>query len=458
MFNFLEYISDVLNVLYAIGGFILSLWWIWIPWFLFILARDLFLKYKRDEFIQDMEWVLLEVIPPSEILKTPRAMEQFFAGLHGTQSTPNWRDLNIKGNTQKWFSFEIISKAGEIHFLIKTPSLFRDLIEANIYAQYPEAEISQVDDYVDSVPNDLLNEDYDLWGTELVLLEEDAYPIRTYVDFEKDAMNDDQRIDPMSSILEVMNKIGPEEQIWIQTLARPVLDEWKEKGEELRDELIGRKEEKKESEIIKEMKAWKDAGKEVSHQLITGNPLESDSSLEDKKNDTPFLWKSTKAEQDIINSIEQNISKIGYEVIIRFVYLAKKEAFKRPNVAAIIGSFKQFNTQNLNGFKPNGKVTPNIDYEYQGKKQREYYRKKRVFDDYKKRNFIQQSKYISYLKPLFFERWPILNWFFIRSEPFVFNIEELATVYHFPIATVKAPFVPKVGAKKSEPPVGLPMK
>ncbi|MFH0805311.1 MAG: hypothetical protein V1901_00265, partial [Patescibacteria group bacterium] len=87
MFNFLEYISDALNVLYAIGGFILSLWWIWIPWFLFVLAWSLWIKYIRNEHINEWEWVLLEIIPPREIKKTPKVMEQFFAGLHGTHQS-----------------------------------------------------------------------------------------------------------------------------------------------------------------------------------------------------------------------------------------------------------------------------------------------------------------------------------------------------------------------------------
>jgi len=140
----------------------------------------------------------------------------------------------------------MVSQGGDIHFFIRVLSEFRNLIESNIYAQYPEAEISQVDDYVNSVPVDITDSnDYDIWGTELILIKDNAYPIRTYPEFERDAMNEDQRIDPVSTLLEVMSRISPDEQIWIQTIVRPIAHTWKDVSDELRDELINRIKEKK---------------------------------------------------------------------------------------------------------------------------------------------------------------------------------------------------------------------
>jgi hypothetical protein len=43
------------------------------------------------------------------------------------------------------------------------------------------------------------------------------------------------------------------------------------------------------------------------------------------------------------------------------------------------------------------------------------------------------------------------------STPFILNIEELATVYHFPGMTVKAPLMKLTESKRSEPPVTLPI-
>ena len=39
----------------------------------------------------------------------------------------------------------------------------------------------------------------------------------------------------------------------------------------------------------------------------------------------------------------------------------------------------------------------------------------------------------------------------------IMNIEELATIWHFPVMTVKAPLVRKTDVKKAEPPFSLPL-
>ncbi len=458
MFNFLGYVSDAFDVFCAIGGFILSLWWIWIPWFLFALARDLWFKHINDKAAQKKDWVLLEIIPPRDIKKTPKAMEQIFAGLHGVQGWGHWVDRNIDGIIPDYFSLELISNEGEIRFLVRVITRYRNLVESNIYAQYPEAEITEVDDYVNLVPDDIPNKDYDLWGTELVLLKEDAYPIRTYADFEKDIILDEQRIDPVASLLETMTNIMAGERIWVQTLIRPVGDTWKKEGEKVINELLGRKEEKKQGILMKEAIGWKDASKEVAHQFVTGNPLDMEVKEESKNKDFDLLKNMTKGEREVVEAIEKNISKIGYEVIIRYVYLCRKDDYRGGSIKrAIMGCYKQFNTQNLNGFGYNRDISPGIDYRIQMKKIRDVYRKKRVFNDYKKRDFVNHSGFYTWLRPLFFEYWPILNWFFIRSKPFVLNTEELATVFHFPAEPVKTPLTPKVEAKKSEPPRGLPV-
>jgi len=44
----------------------------------------------------------------------------------------------------------------------------------------------------------------------------------------------------------------------------------------------------------------------------------------------------------------------------------------------------------------------------------------------------------------------------LKSKPFIFNIEELATVYHYPGVTVAAPRMQRIEAKTSAPPINLP--
>lgn len=446
-------IVSAFSFVYKLISFFLSLWWIYLPIILFFFVRDLWIKHKRDQWIQSLEWVNLEVIPPQEIKKTPYAMEQFFAALHGSQSSPNKWGQVMNGETQRWFSFEIVSLGGEVHFFICTPATFRNFIESQIYAQYPDAEISEVDDYVNMLPPEIPNEDYNLWGTELVFTDDFAYPIRTYPVFNKDVLDVEERIDPLASLMETMSKLKGGENIWIQTLIRPIGGGWKKEGEKTKNKLINRAEPAPSPNfLLKEITAWFEAFYGVIYRLLNNEapPIKAEEKAEEKTD------KLTKAEGEKVKAVEDKISKIGYETIIRFIYVARKDVFDIANVPAVVGNFKQLSTQNLNGFKPNAIVTTKIDYKIQGKDKREFIRKKRILFDYRRRFFPQYSSFIPYLRPLIFQKLPFVNKIVFRYKPMIMNIEELATVYHFPGISVEAPFVPRVEAKKAEPPRTLP--
>ena len=46
----------------------------------------------------------------------------------------------------------------------------------------------------------------------------------------------------------------------------------------------------------------------------------------------------------------------------------------------------------------------------------------------------------------------------IGSNPFILNIEELATIWHFPMSHVATPLLQKAKLKTAEPPSGLPVE
>jgi len=458
--------SDILKiVIYVIiivllAKFLPVVLWIGVPIFLLVLAWDLRLRYMRNRTELKLRWILLEVVPPREIEKTAKAMEQFFSAIHGVTGGANLWDRYAVGKVPYSFSIEIISQEGNIHFLIRTRPRFRDLVEANIYAQYPGAEIREVSDYVGSFPDDLPdNKDYGVFGTEFIFTKEDAYPIRTYPIFEKDATTEEKRTDPIASLLELLSKLKPGEQIWIQYLIRPVFDGWKKKSEEIRNKIINRMEEKKEGLIKKEITGWKDASKSVTHQIIAGDSLEgSNSKMKEDPRWKSFMDPPTKAEQDVVYSIEQKASKIAFETIIRYLYIARKDVSRESATRkSMQGCFKHFSTQDMNGFMPNKPISSGaVDYRVEFEVTRNQYRRRKVFLNYKKRFFVQHSKTFKHFRPLIFERLPVFRWFFTKSKPMIMNVEELATIFHFPAITVKAPLTPKVESRTAEPPLGLP--
>ena len=158
------------------------------------------------------------------------------------------------------------------------------------------------------------------------------------------------------------------------------------------------------------------------------SPVWSDG--EEKEGPATNIGSLTSGEKDVVAAVENKISKLGFEFAVRFVYLDKIDSFTRSNVSAVLGAFRQFNTQNLNAFKPDGSVTTKADFPF--KAQKIYYRKRRIFDAYKLRLFPKKFS--------------------------ILNIEELATIYHYPTIFVEAPTLKRLESRRGEPPAGLPIE
>ncbi|MDP3947364.1 MAG: hypothetical protein Q8Q41_01580 [bacterium] len=412
------------EILQSIAQTFFAVWWVVIPLALFFIFRDLWLLYIQTQYVKAISWMLLEVKIPKNILTTPKAMEQIFAAAHGTYSHgirffEKWWD----GKVEDWMSFELVGYAGGVYFYIRLPSKYRNLIEAAIYAQYPNAEINAApNDYLELLPASLPNEVYDLSGMDIVLAREDAYPIRTYPYFE--AIVEEQRLDPIAAVTEVMSKLKEGEMILIQILVRPVGEAWKKKAEELIAKLIGTKSSKQFG-----LMSWISVFLRNLIFAIFVYPLWPDEAA--KSEGPPNMLSSlTKGQKDVVEAIEEKIAKIGFETGIRFIYIDRRDSFTRANVAAVNGAFRQFDTQNLNRFRPDLHTLTKVHQPFKARRERS--RKKMIFVNY--RTFTM-SKKVSIL-----------------------NIEELATIYHPPIVTVAAPMLQRLESRKGGPPPTLPIE
>lgn len=396
------------------------------PFLLFFLFSVVFQNYTRLRYILSLKWVLLEIKVPKEVKKSPKAMEQIFAGLHGVLIPIKWHEKIFKGKVQDCFSFELVGSSGETHFYIRTQEQYKNLVESQIYAQYPEAEVSEVSDYVNELPSSLPNDTYDLWGAEFMLNKEDAYPIRTYPDFEEKSPGKDEevkRIDPLASLVELLSTLHSAERIWIQILISPVGDEWIKRGQAVIDKIMGKQSAVKKSDFLSDMVFSID--KAISG--IGNDPLGE--KKEEKRVERVDL---SPGKQEVLKAIEKSFDKLGFSTGIRFIYIASRDSFHRAHIASIVGSYKQFSSQNLNGFKINKYSMPIARWPF--KKSKEFNKKVALFQKFRERKFF-------------------INWFV----KYVLNIEELATIYHLPDISVKAPLLPRLETKKGEPPVELPV-
>jgi len=84
------------------------------------------------------------------------------------------------------------------------------VIESSIYAQYPEVEIYETEDYVHDVPMNAgqPDSDWDLWGATLELTKADPYPIKTYIDYglDKDP-KEEFKNDPLATLIELLGSL-----------------------------------------------------------------------------------------------------------------------------------------------------------------------------------------------------------------------------------------------------------
>lgn len=396
--------------------------------FLFMLKK-LWKEYVQGIYASKRKFTLLAIDVPKDNELTPKNAENIFSQLAGAHGSINKWEEWWDGETQEVFSLEIVSIDGYVQFLIRTRDKFRDLVEAAVYAQYPDAEITEVADYVDAVPQKFPNDTHDFFGLEYTLHKPEAYPIRTYKEFIDQATG--EFIDPMAALLEIMSKIGKGEQIWIQIVITPIDDKWKDEGEEIVKKLIGAKVEAKRTMIDSLIEFPIKVLQVLGDIIIPGEAAEAPKKKEDLPSKMLYLSPGEKAD---VEAIEDKLSKIGFRTKIRLMYIGRKEVFdKRRGVNPVIGAFKQFNTIGLNRFSVVKEVWTKADYAFA--KTRKIWRQNKLMLGYVKRS-----------------NWR--NW----GKGVVYNIEELAGLYHFPVRTVKAPLVKKTESKKSEPPVGLPIE
>jgi hypothetical protein len=416
-------------------------------WVVFVIALIVglylfWLSGRRKKFAGKWKHVLLAIDIPKNNEQSPKAVENIFMALAATQSGGNLIDNYWDGKVQESFSFEVVSLEGYIQFLVRTPSHFRDLIEASIYAQYPDAEITEVDDYAVRFSELRFPSDtHGLWGSDMVLVRDYPYPIRTYNDF----INPITRgivpgmapvgnfLDPMAALLEVMSRFGPGEQAWIQLIVTPMPPGWDSKAERVVKELMGEKYEAPESlsvkAISKPLGVLSGIGDSVTRAIapeLTGK----EASAEDKKD-----AKMTMVQVDALKGIQMKLAKHGMNLKFRFVYLAENEVFdKGKGVAGVIGAIQQFNTNNANGFKPGSKSKTGADY-FRVKK-RVAKKQNEILENYINRDSQSGDK----------------------ADNMMFNTEELASLWHFPVISVKAPAMERISSRKVIPPTRLPFE
>lgn len=405
------------------GGWIITIPMIWhAVWYAFR-------NWRIGVYKSGLTYVLLAVDIPKNNEQGPKAVENFFAQIAGAHGSMTLYEKYWQGRMQAYFSLEIVSVAGNIQFLIRTETKFRDLVEASIYAQYPDAEIAEVEDYVFDIPKVFPNETHQLMGTEFTLANKNyCYPIKTYVDFE-DQLSQEFK-DPMAAFMQTMSSLVPGEQVWFQIVVTPIdHNTWREPCNALMKKLAGQKAERKKNIWESVVEGPAKIVTEAVDQFISGprGPETKSSAAIDFG-----ALRLSPTDIEHIKAIDRKISKIAFDVKMRLVYIATNETYNTAKVVnPLVGALKQYTNLDLNSFKPDLKKTATRAY-YILVKFRKALRIKKLLSNYRSRHNFKGSGAMK------------------------LNIEELATVYHFPTIFVKVPTVQQTVSKKYEAPMHVP--
>jgi len=226
---------------------------------------------------------------------------------------------------------------------------------------------------------------------------------------------EEEKVDPITSMIEMLGSIGPGEHYWIQILIEA------NREQTLKSGSLGLKPD------------WRgDARKEI--QNIIDSAVKQRGGEDYNQAPTMLL---TDAEKDTIKAIERSTGKNAFNTVIRAMYIGEKEAFNPgERIGTLITGFRAYDDLNRNAIGVRWRTDFDWNWWQDPRDKHKNFWKKTELREYKTR------KYTSYT--------PV-------DKPKIMTTEELATLFHLPGQVVATPTLERIPSKRSEPPANLPV-
>lgn len=216
-------------------------------------------------------------------------------------------------------SLEMLGYEQYTYFFLAVPDNFFETIEGLLYSTYPDCEIKECNDYVESFNP----EKSGLAGVKLGLRFGDVYPFKFYDEFDDDSQ---------SRLFSVISKIASGEQVWVQMVINP------------QDETAG-------YHLKRRLALW-------------WNRLKKGFSIRDRVR--------AKDERSVIKVRQELAMEKAkaepFVVSIRLAYIAQNYDVARRKIEAVINSFYQFNKTDIQDFKPLRMRTATFLHDYKQRK------------------------------------------------------------------------------------------
>lgn len=391
---------------------------VWVPFLLFKLYFGKWMDAVGKKWSLKNGRTTLRIKLPEEVFKSPEAMEIVLAQIHNVANSDTLMQTYLDGKRPLTNSLELVSIGGDVRLYVNLPiTKQKPLFEAAIYAQYPNIEVTEEEDYSAEIP--LGTTEWDLMSFHMGKKKDQVFPIKTYIDYGLDRLpKEEEKVDPMTAMLEALGSIGPDERLYIQILAKP----WRKENFKNGALMFG------------ETDSWtkevdEKIGEIMNRDPKTKKPIVTDDISEEANRLTP-------GERNTIEAMERNSGKYPYVTGIRWMYFAKKGAFNGDSITLGIRSFSQYDMI--------GRQEIGIRW-----------RTDAFYKDYipgQKKTVQKWKDAEHYLyKARIYAPWGSAD------IPKIFTTEELATVFHIPGTVAFTPSMGRVGSARREAPANLPV-
>lgn len=318
--------------------------------------------------------------------------EQFFSTI-----SLDSQDMGHFFGIDDYIGLEIAAVGKKISFYLNVPKKLQNLVEKQLHAQYPKAQIDVVEAYNIFQPKGFFS------AAELMLQKKWSFPIRTFKSMETD---------PLNSLTNSLSKFSEKEGAAIQLLISPAGERWQHKPRKYALEIQqGRNPTTVTSSGLDKFftKLFEFIGAGMD-QLMSAKK-EQDPTRFDPTGMRKAI-QLTPMQQEIVKKLEEKASKTGYKYNLRIVASSTDQLMADANMKNILASFMQYSMPPFNGFRVKKKKV------------------QRVITDYVFRIF--------------------------RNTGEILNTEELASVWHLPTRFAETPNIKWLMSKKAPPPQNLP--
>ncbi len=333
--------------------------------------------------------------PAKEEKEMIAVAEQIFATLGHVER----RDFTTFLQGHESISFEIVSIDKKISFIINCPARLQDLVEKQIHAQYPNAQIDSV------LPPRIVRQGSVTAGVELTLQKKFLFPIKTYKNMESD---------PLNALANSMSKLSEEEASAIQLIISPAPLGWRSKVlKRARHIQRGGEVEMHHNSVLKIFHwlfALMDDMMNSAHKSRSRPEMPSAGGADSKN---PYR-QLTPMQQDAVKKLEEKSGKNGFECNLRIIVSSRSQAQSASHMRNILSAFMQFSQAPFNGFRTMRKMQVKVVRDYIYRTMNQKWRKKMIM-----------------------------------------NTEECASIFHFPTKFNQTPNIKWLTAKRAPAPVNI---